>query len=313
MSEATAPAPAAPAANTVPSDGAKPEAAVDPYAEYNAVLSAKPVKYKAGGKEREVRDMRELIRKAEKADGLDAKAQEVLQRERQAQEVLQMRERLKTAKTPKERIAILRELSGADEFDEAAEEAILERIEREKSLSSLTPSERAAKEEAESLRARLAEYEARQAKAKEEAERQAEEAEFASLRDTLAMHTVKALQAMKLPKTAVADAGRRLAAMLARSAQLGHELGPEDLALEAVKSAAPDFRGYTASLEGDALLEFIGPDVAAKVSKALLAKHYGETSVKAVQPQVSQAERPVERNAYSSPMAAWKALERGGK
>lgn len=307
--EAAAPAPAAPASNTT--EAAQPAAPADPFAEYNAVLKAKPVKYKAGGKEREVSDMSELVRKASMADGFQAKQNELLERQKAIEAHEARAARLKQAKTAKERVAILREFAG-DAFDEAAEEAILERIEREKSRAGLSPAERAAREEAEALQARLAEYEAKEAKAREDAERQAEESEFASLRDTIAMNAVKALQALGLPKSAVPDAGRRLAMMVARAHQLGHNLTPEDLAQEAVKSAAPDFRGYTSGLEGDALLEFIGPDVAAKVTKALLAKHYGEKGGKAVLPPVSQpTEKATDRKSFSSPAAAWKALEQG--
>ena len=67
MSEAAAPtAPAAqPQANTAPVDGqpATPPAEADPFAEFDAVLKSKPLKYKAGGKERTVASVKELLRK----------------------------------------------------------------------------------------------------------------------------------------------------------------------------------------------------------------------------------------------------------
>jgi uncharacterized protein YifE (UPF0438 family) len=311
MSEAAAPtAPAAPA-NTAPVEGqaapvVTPE---DPFAEYNAVLKAKPVKYKAAGKEREVRDMRELVRKAEKADAYDAKQQEIREREAKASEILELRERLKTSKSAKERVAILRELTGANEFEEAAEDAILERIEREKTMQGLSPTERAARQRAEELEQRLAAVEAEKQRAEQERQQQEESRELDALRNSLAGLAVKVLTAAKLPKDAAPDAVRRMAVLMARSQVLGHELAPEDLAGEAVKWAGDDFRMYTGTLDGEPLLEFLGEEVARRASKALLVRFQGGAAVRAVIPApTTQPQTPTERR---SPASGWRDLERG--
>lgn len=307
-------APAAPtqAPTTAPADGATPAPAeADPFAEFDAVLKAKPLKYKAGGKERAVGSVKELLRKAEQADGLQAKAQELLEREVRISAAEERNAKLKAAKSASERIAILREYTrdtGAD-FDEIAEEAVMERIEREKSMAGLSATERAAKQRAEEAEARLAELEAeRQAREAEQRARE-EENELAGLRQTLAGVVVKALTAAKLPKEAAPDAGRRLAVLMAKAHQLGHDLTPEELAGEAVKWAGEDFRGYTAGLEGDALVEFLGEAVVRKASKAWLARAQGQTAVKAVVP--TPVEQPNGERERQSSVGGWRALERG--
>jgi hypothetical protein len=309
MSEAVAPA--APAQATAPTEGQAAPPEVDPYAEFDAVLKTKPLKYKAGGRERSVASMKELVRKAEQADGLMSRAQDVAEREAKASAVLERDSRLKAAKTPKERIAILRELAG-DGFDEAAEESVLERIEREKSMSGLSATERQARQRAEELEAKVAEYEAEKQRASEEQQRQAEEAELGELRQSLAGTVVKALVAAKLPKEAAPDAGRRLAVLMARAQSLGHDLTPDELAGEAVKWAGEDFRGYTAGLEGDSLIDFLGEAVVRKASKAWLARvQSGSASRGVLPPAQVQSAQPQGERPRESAAAAWRALEKG--
>lgn len=310
MSETAAPAaPAAPVAATesapAPAQAeTKAPPPADPLAELDTHIAKAGLKYKSGGKERSVASIKELLRKAEVADGLQAKADSLLERERQASAVLERDAKLKAAKSAKERVAILREYAG-EAFDEAAEEAILERIEREKSMQNLSPDARAAKEEAERMRSELEALRAQQMERErleqETAEKQAQE----QLAAELAGHVVKALTAAKLPKGAAADAGRRLAVLLERSESLGLPLTAEDLSGKAVEWAGRDFRAYTTGLEGEALLSWMGDDVARRVSSALLARHYGgqaTASMPAPQPKPAQPE------AKESPMAMWKRL-----
>lgn len=317
MSEAAAPtAPAAqPQANTAPVDGqpATPPAEADPFAEFDAVLKSKPLKYKAGGKERTVASVKELLRKAEQADGMQAKSQELLEREQRAAAVEERNAKLKAAKSPRERVAILREFTkdtGAD-FDELAEEAVMERIEREKSLAGLSQTERQARQRAEELEAKVAQYEAEKARLEQERQQQEEEAEIGNLRQTIAGTVVKALNAAKLPKEAAPDAGRRLAVLMAKSAQLGHDLTPEELAGEAVKWAGEDFRGYTSGLEGDALIDFLGEAVVRKASKAWLGRVQGQTQARGVLPPVQAQPQQPQSGERVSAAAQWRALEKG--
>lgn len=307
---------AAPAEATPAPTEAQPQqqAPVDPFAEYDAVLKAKPVKYKAGGKERTVASMKELVRKAEMADGMQSRQQELLEREQRAAAKEERDAKLKSAKSAKEKVSILREYAketGVD-FDELAEEAVLERIEREKSMAGMSEAEKAARREAEELRAQVAEYEAQKEQAAKEAQRQAEEAEFAELRNTLAGHVVKALTAAKLPKEASADAVRRLSVLMAKAVEGRMPLDPEELANEAVQWAGRDFQSYTTGLDGEALLSFLGDKVAQRASKALLARSQSANGVRAKLPPVEQATpNSFDRSKYTSPQAAWKALEQG--
>lgn len=317
MSEAAAPAaPAAQSqATTAPVEGQQPAPAApeDPFADIDAVLKAKPLKYKAGGKERPVTSIKELLRKAEQADGLMTKAQEVAEREARAAAKEERDVRLKSAKSTREKLAILREYAGqtGTDFDELAEEAVMERIEREKSMAGLSATERAARQRAEELEAKLAEYEAEKQTAEERRKQEEEEAEIGTLRQTIAGTVVKALQAAKLPKEAAPDAGRRLAVLMAKAQQLGHDLTPDELAGEAVKWAGEDFRGYTAGLEGDALIDFLGEAVVRRASKAWLSRAQGQGAPKAVLPPVQQPAPSQSNGERVSAAAAWRALERG--
>lgn len=316
MSEAAAPAaPAAPSStNTAPAEGQPIAPAVpeDPFAEFDAVLKSKPLKYKAGGKERPVTSVKELLRKAEQADGLMARAQEVAEREARAAAKEERDERLRTAKSTREKLSILREYAGQTgvDLDELAEEAVMERIEREKSMAGLSATERAARQRAEEAEAKLAELEAERQAAAEAQRQQEEEEGLGNLRQTIAGTVVKALQAAKLPKEAAPDAGRRLAVLMAKAQRLGHDLTPDELATEAVRWAGDDFRGYTAGLEGEALIEFLGETVVRKASKAWLARAQGGAA-KAVLPPVQTSQTQPQNGERISAAAAWRNLERG--
>lgn len=296
--QATAEATPAPAAT----EAAKP---VDPFAEVDAVVSKAGIKYKAAGKEKPVASIRELLRRAEQVDGLQARVMELSAREEKIRAIEERDAKLQKAKTGRERAAILREFAG-EAFDEAAEEAVWERIQREKSLEGLTPQERAAREEAESYKARLAEFEAKEA-ARQKAEEDAKEAaELKQLEDSLAGLALKALKAANLPASAAPDAGRRLAFLMARSEQLGLGLEPEELAQEAVAMAGRDLKTYAAGLDGDALINWLGEDVVRKASKAWLTKMQGGASnLTATPPPATTAPKPTERM-RESPMTAWK-------
>ena len=244
---------------------------------------------------------------------MQAKSQELLEREQRAAAVEERNAKLKAAKSPRERVAILREFTkdtGAD-FDELAEEAVMERIEREKSLAGLSQTERQARQRAEELEAKVAQYEAEKQRLEQERQQQEEEAEIGNLRQTIAGTVVKALNAAKLPKEAAPDAGRRLAVLMAKSAQLGHDLTPEELAGEAVKWAGEDFRGYTSGLEGDALIDFLGEAVVRKASKAWLGRVQGQTQARGVLPPVQAQPQQPQSGERVSAAAAWRALEKG--
>ena len=102
----------------------------------------------------------------------------------------------------------------------------MERIQRERSLEGLSATERQARQRAEELEAKVAQYEAEKQRLEQERQQQEEEAEIGTLRQTIAGTVVKALSAAKLPKEAAPDAGRRLAVLMAKSAQLGHDPRP---------------------------------------------------------------------------------------
>jgi hypothetical protein len=310
MSDAAAPAaPAAPAADA-PVEG-QPVAPVDPYADLDAAVKKAAPKYKVGGKEKTAGSFRELLRKAEMADGLQYRAQELSDRESKAAEVLDLKQRIRESKDSKERVKLLRELAG-ETFDEAAEEAILERIEREKSMQGLSATERQAREELAEARARNAKYEAAEKQAEADRQAKEDESEFNTLREHIAGVAVKALSAAGLPKEAAPDAGRRLAALIARAQQRGLPLQPEDLSEQAVKWAGDDFKAYTTPLDGEALIGFLGEAVVQKASRAWLARAQGGSATKAVVPMPKPEAAPQQRQRdASSPMAAWRELASG--
>jgi len=315
MAEGTAaPAPAATPAQAEgqPQSDAAPQAA-DPLAELEAVLKKAPLKYKANGKERTVADARELLRKVALADGLQPRYESTQAELAKLKALAERTEALKAAKSPRERVAILREFAG-DGFDEAAEEAILERIQREQEMGKLPPEARREREERERLQAELEAYRQRETQTQEQQRRAQEEAENVALLDELASISVRALEAAKLPKEAAPDAARRLSVLVARAEAQGRNLTPEDLAGDAVKWAAKDFKSYTAGLEGASLLDFLGVDVAAKVAKALLAKQ--DPSGVPAPPPVPTTSMPSRgpgpaTGERRSPSAAWNDLLKG--
>lgn len=316
MSEGSAPAaPAAPSspattAPATPVEGAKTTAPVDPLAELDAAISKAGLKYKSSGKEKPVTSLKELLRKAEIADGFQSKQAELIERQKRIEAAEDRDARLKNARTPRERVAILREFAG-DAFDEAAEEAIIERIEREKAMSGLTPTERAAREEAERYRAQLEQYEAEKQQAAEAEKQRAEKAELDAVRHEAGQLAVKALTSVGLPKEAAPDMIRRIGVLAGRAVELGLEVDPADIAAKAVSMAAQDFRAYTAKAQGHALLEFLGDDVAQRVSRAWMAKVQGRQAAPPAQMAPAPTPQSQSSGARVNPFAEWSSLVKG--
>jgi hypothetical protein len=314
MSEAAAPAPveAQPSTATpAPVEGeasAAPAKPVDPMAELDEAIRKAGLKVKVGGKERPVQSMKEALRAMERVGGIEATLAEAAKAKEEAAALRERDMRLKSARTARERVAILREYAG-DAFDEAAEEAIIERIEREKQMAGMTPREREMAQQLAERERQVAEYEAQKAKAEEEQRAAQDEAEMAQLREQLAGHVVRTLQTAGLPKTAAPDATRRLAFLMSRAAKLGLDLTPEELTPKVLEHARSDVRSYVSGLRGAPLLEFLGEDVAKAVSQALIERHQGKPAATLPTPQPqSQRQEPETRR---SPMAAWNALARG--
>mgnify|MGYP003336891782 CR=1 FL=1 len=317
MADAPAAAPVADAAPVAaPTEAAPAEAPapVDPLVELDERIQKAGLKVKVGGKERPVQSMREALRALERVGGVEARLAEVAEKERAAAAVMEREARLKTAKSSRERVAILREMAG-DAFDEAAEEAILERIEREKQFEGMSPRERQMAQALADRESRLAQYEEAQRSAQEKAEREAEESEYAQLREHLASVTLKALQAAKIPKTAAPDAGRRLAFLMHRSRELGLDLDESDLAPKVLEHARGDARAYMTGMEEPQLLEWLGEDIARKVSRAWLAKAEGRPKATLPTPAApaSAPQRGSDDIRGMSPMAAWNHLAKGLK
>lgn len=316
MSDAAAPAPAAetaPAAPTPESAPAETPKPVDPLAELDERIAKAGLKVKVGGKERPVQSMREALRALERVGGVEARLAEVAAREQQAQAILERETRLKAAKSGRERAAILREFAG-DAFDEAAEEAILERIEREKQMADMTPREREMAQALAEREQRLAAYEAEKQKAEELQRAQAEEAELSELRERLAGVAVKTLQAAGLSKTAAPDAGRRLAFLMSRAQKLGLDLDESDLAPKLIEHARSDTRSYLTGLKGPALLEWLGDDVVREVTRAAVARAEGRPTASLPKPDAQPKPRQEREETRSmSPMAAWNSIAKGLK
>jgi hypothetical protein len=304
---APAPAEAAPAA---PAEAPKPP---DPLAELDERIQKAGLKVKVGGKEKPVQSMREALRALERVGGVEARLAEVAEKERQAAAVIEREARLKQARNGRERVAILREMAG-EAFDEAAEEAILERIEREKQMEGMSPRERQMAQALAEREARLAQYEEAQRAAQERAQKEEEDAEFQQLRERIASVALKTLQAANIPKSAAADAGRRLAFLMSRSQALGLDLSEEELAPKVLEHARGDARSYMTGMQDSQLLEWVGDDVARKISRAWLAKAEGRPKATLPTPAApSPAARSDDDIRSLSPMAAWNRIAKGLK
>jgi hypothetical protein len=262
MSDAVAAPNAAPAGapGTQQQPAQQPNAAAQKPGETAAQAQARMLKLVLDGKEVELPESEVLAnyRKGKDASKLLSKVeqrrQEALRAKAEADGLLS---RLKA-----DPISALRDL-GVD-VRALSEKTILEDIELEK----MTPAERRAYEAEKKLKA----YEAEKQKAEEEKQRTVHEQEVARHKDEFASLFMETMEATGLPKSSGRYVLHRMASLYAQNEEAGLESTPEEMATHVLEGLKREHTGVLSGLDGDRLLEYLGPDVVKKVLGAHLAR-----------------------------------------
>lgn len=270
MAEATAPA-AAPANGAVnghtngvaqaaaPSEArpaeVKPPSILD---ELDGVLKKHGgFKTKANGKEVALTDAKALERHLQRSFGAESRAEEVSKKEAEAQRVLEVLDRVRGAKSGRERAQLLASLAGDDEgaFREAAEEFLLERIERQKENEKLPPEARAEREARRRAEAELARLQQRDEEQRAQQEQAQFRRELSQTREMVTQLAVKALGDAKVSKEAAPLMMPALIQHMKKAQAAGLPLTPEEIAGEVTKAHDSMATGWLKSMEPTALLD----------------------------------------------------------
>lgn len=252
--------------------GTAPEQApeVDPLEE---ALARKPVRVKAGGKEREIRSRADIEKYIQKGLPIAESLKELADTRSQLEPVAKALEALR-GDDPAQALELLEGLMGP-RFVRVAEARLMRELEREKATEGMTERERAMHQELERVKAERAQA-AEQARRHEEAQRQAEEQRHVTaLRQHIQGEVSGALESLGLPPTLEAHAMAWARPLVEASIRAGQPLDRESLATEVQQTIRDGVTWATRSLSGKALLDFFGAETKAKYRAALLEEVRG--------------------------------------
>jgi hypothetical protein len=189
-----------------------------------------------------------------------------------------------------------------DDIRRISEQTILEEIELEK----MSPAERRAHE----LQQELDAHKSEKQKAEEEKKQAAFETEKARHQDEFANLFMETMERTGLPRSSGRFVVQRMAALYAQNEEAGLESSPEEMAAHVMRGLETEHRGVLSGLEGDALLERLGPDVVKRVLGAHLARvNKKRTGGVAEQASVAR-QKPIPAPAAPNPRKGrWAAIE----
>jgi hypothetical protein len=178
--------------------------------------------------------------------------------------------------------SVLQELGyTAEDLRAMSEREILSAIELEK----MTPAERRAHEAEQKLKG----YEDEKKKAAEEQQQAQFQEEVKKHADEFATLFVGTMEALGLPKASGRHVLPRMARLYEQNEAAGLESSPEEMASYVLEGLKKEHAGVLSGLEGDALLEHLGPDTVKKV----LAAHLGKVRTRQGRPAAPVAAAPV--------------------
>lgn len=220
----------------------------------------KKYKYKADGRDYEEElDDKELERRLSLSKGAYQRMEQAAKTQKQAEQFIRMLQQdpMKVLSNP--------QIMGQEKFREIAEQYLAKQLEDQM----MSPDEKRRRDQEERLRA----YEEQEKVAKQQAEQEQMQRLEDHYRGEYEKTIMKGLQSQNLPKTP--KTVRRMAELMAKSAENGIDLSPEHLAEIVKEDYINEMREMFGSTEGDVLLQLLGEDVGNKIRKADLAKLRG--------------------------------------
>jgi hypothetical protein len=236
-------------------------------------LKKRPVRVKAGGKEREVRSIAELEKYVQKGLPIAESLQQLAEERQKLAPFAQALQALQ-GEDSEQAVAVLEQLMGP-RFVRVAEQRLMREIQREKSMEGMTERERSMSAELERTRAERADFEARQRQAQEQAQRAEEERHVTALRQHIHSEVTGALQAIGMPQGLAPQAMALVRPLIEASIRAGQPLDKEVLGQEMRSGITDAVQWATSGLEGRALLDFFGDDMKKRYRAALLAEVRG--------------------------------------
>lgn len=239
--------------------------------------SKRKYKYKADGQEfEEELDESEIGRRLSLSKAAYKRMEEASKTQKQAEQFVKM------LQEDPMRILSNPQVMGNEKFRELAENFLAKQLEDQM----LSPEQKQQRE----MQERLKKYE----DAEKEQKTKAEQEQMLKLQEhyqqDYEQKIIKGLQSQNLPKTA--KTVRRMAELMAKSAEHGIDLQPEHLAELVKADYVNEMREMFGSTEGDVLLNLLGDEVGNKIRKADLAKLRGNTGFNQPKTSSSNSESP---------------------
>jgi len=278
MSDTTTPAAPAPTTDTPAQPGgetkpATPAAPPDPKAELGAMLKKLGgLKVKAAGKEHVIDSVEKLERYAQRGIPVDQSYEELAKVRAEVEPVKELFAKLRSG-SEDEVEAALEQLLDRGVIDKVAERRLRRQYEREQQMEGLSERERALARALEQERNEKSRLAAEQKRLAEQQQRAQEEQQVQAIKGYIGDVITKSLETMGLPPKLEPLAGNFMKPIISAALRAGMPLDPAVLA-EKVSPLFDEMLQYrTKSLEGEALLKFLGGgEVSKKFRAALLAQ-----------------------------------------
>lgn len=284
---------------------AKPKTEDEEQDEY---FRKKPLKYKAGGKEKTISSAAELRQMLSRVSGVDSAASEALKAKKEADGLKATLANI-AKMPPRERLGAM-QAAGIDPklIREAVEESILDEDEKSRAQAHLSPREREYEAKLQEREAELAKFREEQERAEQEREQAAETERIGKIGQRLEKVAVGALQKAKIAGEHAPQFLQAIADRLDRNERLGLELDEGEVADVVMKEHETLADQYYSGLELPALAEKLeaqmvdDPDKpGAKISRLKLLMRHEAAKIKARLNGVPVATRPVSAKPAAGP------------
>lgn len=269
----------APAAEAAPP--AAPPKALTPQEELEAVLrKVGGLEVKANGKTHKVDSADKLLRYVQRGLPVASELERLAQQRAQLEPIAAIMQQLQAGDEDAAEAA-LEQLLDSGKLDKVAERRLRRMYEAEKRLEGLSPREREMAQELEREKGERQRLLEERQKLEQQRQAQEEETQVAAIKQHIGGAITKTLETMQLPPKLEPLAVEFMKPIIRAALQAGMPLDPAVLA-ERVSPIFDELLTYKArSLDGEALLKFLGDDAGTKVRKALLARLQGAPKAEA--------------------------------
>jgi len=234
----------------------------------------KPMRVKAGGKEHEIISREQLERILQRGLPVQQSLEELAAERARIEPVAAALKALSEGDEDSA-LEVLSQLLGDEKLMKVSERRLMREVEREKKMSGYTERERQMAAQLEQAQAQRAQWERQQAEAKAQAERQRAEEGMRQASAHIAESVSGALESLGLPKELGPQSMAAIRPLVQASIAAGAPLDPTQLAEEVREYHQSAVQWAAGKLQGEALLNFFGPEVAKNYKAALLAKLRG--------------------------------------